>query len=162
MFTDSHGRTFYHPYRKVGDRYHSLLPLYEWMKLRYKPANELTQADYSSQQPMTDWVGCGSLSSYGRTSYKVVEVVKEGLLIEAESVSKLTSSSKVIFLKNYPYMAQVVDGDRIEFVAMKCGTYQYTTTTGARATVEALDYGTPYDPFKLPKQATTNTNSPSH
>jgi hypothetical protein len=153
----------FHPYRKASDKYYSLQPIYDWMKL--PKSNESTR-------PMLEWVGVPEHRAYGLL-YKVTQVLPDGLLvvssgeylvgIESSSFSSRVSSHEPIFLKNYPFKKLCVDGQKIRFLAIKSGNYKYTGTDGGSHTVELYDYGVPYDPKALQAamqvQKTTNTTS---
>ncbi|TXH09648.1 MAG: hypothetical protein E6R03_16520 [Hyphomicrobiaceae bacterium] len=159
----------FHPYRKVGDNYYNLMPLYEWAKVFTTPPNRITAKQASAPRPMTDWVGVPQ--RYGLAidvSYRVRQVLDDGLLVEAEARAyKIgTSSSRFILLKNYPWAGSVTDGQLIEFLALKVGVYDYVTVAGAKSVVDMYDYGTPYHPAILAAQkAATNsvekTNAPA-
>jgi hypothetical protein len=135
----------YDPVRKVGDKIYSLQPIYEWLKL---PISDRTP------RPMPEWVGVGSGHSYA-LDYRVEEIVPEGLMLRSsgerfvsESVSERADydSHEMILLKNYPYKNSVVDGQKIKFLAIRTGNFQFTDTSGGISTIAAYDYGTPYIP----------------
>lgn len=155
----------YHRFRKVGDKYFDLQPVYEWIKIGSVPQRELTPEMKSKPRPMPDWVGGFSSFEFGSFD-KVYQVLSNGLLIEGRSINTYTgqqSEGAVFFLTNYPYASQVADGQQIQFLALRVGTFQYTDSAGAVRTVPMFDYGVPYDPWKLLKEkrdAAALTNGP--
>ncbi|HEY5910604.1 MAG TPA: hypothetical protein VJA21_08380 [Verrucomicrobiae bacterium] len=145
----------YHPYRKVGDRYYNLLPLYSWEKLLHIPRNKLTpqQGEQRKNRPMPEWIGY-EINSEGIAGYRVSRVLDDGVLVESTwtSLHSDVRSSSLIVLKNYPGEKKLVDGQRMDFFAMRVGIYRLGTKT-----YELYDYGIPYDPEQL-KRAMQQTN----
>lgn len=129
----------YHPYRKSGDRYYSLQPLYDWIRTRNGP------------RPMTEWIGVATDEDVSDDEYKVLQRLPgKGLLITPRHWSLAIhgmESRDPIFLINYPWEDQVVDGEKIEFLALRIGSHQYKSIQGALTTVAKYDYGIPYNPF---------------
>ncbi len=121
----------YHPYRKVGERYYSLLPIYTWERLRQNPSKNLTQQQREEldKRPMPEWIGFRAIRN---SSVRVARVLKDALVIERR-VTTLGISGRfcsTLVLKNYPEQTKVVD--------------------------ELYDYGIPYDPFEKQR-----TNAPA-
>lgn len=56
-----------------------------------------------------------------------------------------------IFLTNYPSLKTLVDGDRVQCVAIPIGPHAYKSVLGARTTVKAFDHGTPFKPKETPE-----------
>ncbi len=153
----------YHPYRKVADRYYSLVPIYTWASQKQVPEKRLTpQQRYQiRKRPMPEWIGYRDstpnpkligMPSY--TDYKVVRVLNDGLLIERRATitehtqSEDYSSYSKLVLKNFPDQKSMVDGQQIEFLALKIGTYKLGTET-----LEVYDYGIPYNPVEKQRTA---------
>jgi hypothetical protein len=88
----------------------------------------------------------------------VISVLKDGILVKqgagleryVESWARVGVTpadipkhyQKVLFLKNHPSQATLVDGDRVGVMALPVGSFTYTTAAGAKATVRAYDFGT--------------------
>lgn len=135
------------PYRKVGDRYYSLAPQFKWYI-------QNTHAKEPAKCPMPEW---GNLLSEYSGLYKVDAVRADGLIIRETYYGANGSSDRdPIFLRNYPYFTNMVDGQRIEFFALSVGSYKYGPST-----LKAYDFGIPYDPQKLANETKTNQPSPS-
>lgn len=156
----------YHPYRKVGDRYYDLRPLYSWINA----ASHVTVAQryMTVPNPMKDWFGVDRGDPIF-VHYSVIQVAEDGLLVREER-SSLYNDRVVygdsFFLKNYPDFKKLTDHQEIRFLALRAGSYRYTNTLGSVKTVPCYDYGVPYDPWALQKaKQTTNfmasTNPPS-
>jgi hypothetical protein len=139
-----------HPFRKVGDRYYDLRPIYKWLALTKVPMNKLTPKELASPRPMTEWVGAAtSLNTSFSTRYRVQQVLEDGLLVTVtHSTTGLGSSTESMFLTNFPGASNVHDGQMIEFLALKTGLYKHGSQT-----IELFDYGTPYNPFAKQPQA---------
>ena len=157
----------FHPYRKAGDTYYDLRPLYAWVSKRTGP------------RPMTGWIGPGTIfvDRYGLGREKlekapvfdphfiVISVSSDGLLLEVDrmangSGSMPDGSPRLIFLKNYPGWTEFTDGESIKFIALAVGNYQYHSSNNSLRTVPLYDYGTPYDPNKLLAER-NRTNAPA-
>ena len=154
----------HHPYRKVGDKYYNLQPLYDWNKfwnLSDLQRSKLSPKELDRKRPMTAWIGTHGDYIGIATCYRVAGVFSDGLLIDQAQFSTHNSNpfeyGNPFFLTNYPAFKQMSDRKPIEFFALRTGTYQYTDAIGAHHTVDLYDYGTPYDPFKLAAQRKTNS-----
>lgn len=153
----------YHPYRKVGDRYYSLQPIYEWQKLLSIPGNKLTPKQRASSRPMQEWIGeRRDLETPIDVTYRVASVAAEGLIITAEShgYRSGTLAYRTLLLLNYPLQKKVADGQAINFLALKTGVRE----VAGWGTLEVYDYGIPYDPQALAAEKArtnilTNTNA---
>jgi TPR repeat protein len=80
------------------------------------------------------------------TSYQVIEVLDEGLLVQKVDFNSYQSDTRYrdpFFLKNYPEQKTMADNNKISFLALRTGNYKYTDTQGAVRTVPLYDYGTP-------------------
>lgn len=76
---------------------------------------------------------------------KVLQKLKTGVLVNAKGGSDFSSS--VVFLQGYPSEADLVDGDSITANANLDGQHQYTSTTGAIASVRKFKFvGAPSNP----------------
>lgn len=152
----------FQPYRKVGDRYYDLNPIYEWSKVLTTPINKLSARQRESKRPMPEWIGMPAWINSSSVSYEVFQVTDGGLLVRG--VSYDTSYSRdygsVFFLTNYPWVASVSEGKTIKFLALKTGVHKYRDTAGAPRTIDRYDYGTPYNPAALAAER-AKTNSPS-
>jgi hypothetical protein len=132
----------YHPYRKVENRYYGVATLYNGGSL-------------------TNWIVARNQAD----DWRVAQVIPSGLLIERTThtwsgyLGTSIDRTRIYFLTNFPLRSRVVDGQRIDFIALKTGTFQYPDAMGAVRTVEKLDYGVPYDPAKLAAEAKTNQPS---
>jgi hypothetical protein len=157
---DYHGLPF-HPYRKVADRYYDLRPLYTWLN---RPSDQLDPR----AQPLKDWIGL-PIDRESATTYKVTDVLPEGLLIEeswnaAGTVGEAhVGGDAQFFLINYPDKSRVTDHQRIRFLALRVGTFQYRDPMGGTHTVPKYDYGIPYNPAALAAEhARTNQPAAEH
>lgn len=65
----------------------------------------------------------------------VVSVLPDGVIVR-------NPGGKVWFLKNHPDQSKLVDDTQVDVLAMPVGQFTYTKTSGAKATVEAYDFGT--------------------
>jgi hypothetical protein len=141
----------YHPYRKVEDRYYSVQPIYDWMQyrkwIRNRPSGEmkrLIESGTTQIRPMPDWIGAPMYLSEGEFGAKIVQVLPDGLLMTFGG-----NANRMFFLTNYPFHSQVVDGQHIDFLAIKTGIYRYAGVGDVPHSVEMYDYGIPYDPRAL-------------
>lgn len=121
------------PYRKSGDRFYSLAPLFK---------GALTHPSLPGWQKL-----------WGR----VAQVGQGGIFIDINNYSRHGDSVLRIFVKNYPYT--VADGSAVRLYARRDGAMQYQTILGATATVAQYDYGLPYDPQALAAAAPAATNN---
>jgi hypothetical protein len=123
------------PFRKSGDTYYDLRPIYQWYNLGVIAVNSPQQLGAQQKQfvrgprPMPEWKGFDSA--------EVFQVLTDGLLVE--------QASQIIFLRNFP-SKDIVDGKRISFLARRDGVYRYANTSGAISTIEQYDHGIPFDP----------------
>jgi hypothetical protein len=138
------GQLPYHPFRRVtfpdGKTLHfALQSIYAW---------STNQA--SGPRPMPEWVGLPGDEGYAYADrYTVKAIWKNGLLIESHP-GLGRSRPQTFVLKNYPGWTNLVDGERIEFLALRVGNTSYhenDVTNGTIHTVPMLDYGIPYNPF---------------
>ena len=143
----------YHPYRQVADKYYSLQPIYDWIGSKT-----------NIKRPMPEWIGAGERPGY-YSDFKVESILPDGVLLrplpERSAIevmygerypNKYDAEGDVksgIFLKNYPFKDRLVDNQKISFLALRTGNYQYTTTDNSTVTVPLYDYGIPYDPLAL-------------
>lgn len=137
----------HHPYRKVGDRYYDLRPIYDWLRLENKaghiPIGQLKPEDTQiGRRPMPEWIGANDYWSENK-SYRVQMVLRGGLIVEQNS-RNTTEYGNPIFLTNYPHKKEVTDRQGIKFLALRTGVYHHRTET-----IPFYDYGIPYDPAKL-------------
>lgn len=149
----------FHPYRKVGDKYFNLQPIYEWSKVMQIPRNKLTEAQLKSRRPMLEWIGEDSSLSFGSgfVIYKVEEVRNQGLVVTRESHGPTGSTGyKIFLLLNYPFKDQVAVQERIRFLALKTGVRE----VGSYGTIEVFDYGVPFNPWELARERAA-TNAPA-
>jgi hypothetical protein len=127
-----------HPFRKVGDAYYDLRPLYAWLKPLPKYLSQ--EGKEKGPKPMPDWVVVGPL-------HRVISVSEKGLVLQSQvwnGYYHALQDTEPIFLANYPFAGEVVDSQRISFIAKRAGTIQYETAGGAIKTVKAFDYGLPH------------------
>lgn len=121
------------PYRRAGDRYWSLAPLF--------PAGV-------GRHP--------SLPGWAKLSGTVGANGDGGIFLDTHDYSNHGDLRRV-FVKNYPY--QLPDGRRISLYALRDGIMQYRTIEGGTATVAQYDYGAPYDPLALAAEAKAKATS---
>jgi hypothetical protein len=142
----------YHPYRKVGSRYYNLQPLYDWIT-EIKQIQADTRGRFTIPTfppcPMPGWYGITE-GDIGATVFEVENVFDDGIMVRENRIgySGDETYGQEFFLKNYPY--QVVDGQRIRFLALR---------NGAHDGVPVYDYGVPYDPWKLLAESKAKTNN---
>lgn len=74
---------------------------------------------------------------------EVISVMREGLLVDA-------GAGRTFFVRHHPNQSKMVDGNKVDVLAMPVGTYSYTTVVGTAATVPAYDFG--LSPAGLPNQ----------
>ena len=149
----------YHPYRKVGDKYFNLQPIYDWSRVLQLPGNKVTEKQRTTPRPMAEWIGeISNLTLPIDVNYKVEDVRKEGLVITAESHAyKIgTHGYRTFLLLNYPFKDQVAVRQSIRFLALKTGVRQ----VGSYGTIEVFDYGVPYNPLELARER-AKTNAPA-
>ena len=131
----------FHPYRKVGGKYYDLTPLYSWISSKKQKEHGPFPTAF------TGWIGADMGFSDGFvTSYQVIEVLDEGLLVQKVDFNSYQSDTRYrdpFFLKNYPEQKTVADHSEISFLALRTGSYKYTDTQGAARTVPLYDYGIP-------------------
>lgn len=149
----------YHPYRKVGDKYFNLQPIYDWLEVLQLPGNKVTEKQRTTPRPMPEWIGeISSLTLPIDVNYKVEEVRKEGIVIAAESHAyKIgTRSYRTFLLLNYQFKDQIAVGQSVRFLALKTGVRE----VGSYGTIEVFDYGVPYNPWELARES-AKTNTPA-
>lgn len=137
----------FHPYRKVESKYYDLRKLYDWLKVKHAARD----GDRVELRPMRDWIGGSGAEAGGWLGYwfTVAAIVPEGVIVEENTWSRNGTTIKdPILLKNYPLKSAMVDGDKIEFLAIRSGNYEWSNRT-----IAAYDYGIPYNPW-------AQTNSP--
>jgi hypothetical protein len=124
-------------YRKLGDRYLDLQPLFTWMN--YPPERRSKTGN-----PMPAW----------RTlAVKVSQVLPEGLLVHRYGGSDGGTAANAIFLRNFPGQQKMVDGKYISALAVQLPEpFRYKNVLGSVETVEQYDYGIPFDPQERVKQ----------
>lgn len=71
---------------------------------------------------------------------KVIQVTKDGLLVDNES------TDLAVFIKNYPRQNSKFDGAAFQSLVVLSGRYQYVNTLGAIKTVVAYDCGHYFNP----------------
>lgn len=143
----------FHPYRKVGDKYYDLNPLYSWItsiKQKEKARQQIAPEE-ARNRPMKAWFGVVEPYEGVLIQYKVAQVLDDGLLVQE---SRFTSYGGTVvddpfFLRNYPGYKNLTDNQKIRFLALRSGSYKYTDTQGATRTVPCYDYGVPYNPWAL-------------
>lgn len=136
----------YHPFRKVGERYYDLRPLYSW----------IGAASHRTPKPIKDWFG-GGIDGPIFAHYRVIQVAEDGLLVREERSSLYDDPSDPFFLKNYPNFKNLTDHQEIRFLALRTGNYRYVNAFKEAVTVPCYDYGLPYDPWAVQK-AMQSTN----
>ena len=136
----------YDPLRVVEGKIYSLRPVYDWENL---PSTD------RSKRPMPEWIGTSNYKFYG-LSYRVEHVLPQGLLLRGSgefvlggAYSGLNFDQPMIFLTNYPHADRLVDGQTIQFLALRAGSYHYTGSDGAAYAIAEYDYGKPYVPPPL-------------
>jgi TPR repeat protein len=85
---------------------------------------------------MTEWF---EKHGYPTRNFFVVQVLGDGLLLKETTLS----TENPVFLRNYSAQNQLTDNAKIQFLALRDGTYSYTDVRGAQRTIEAYDYGVP-------------------
>lgn len=145
-----------HPYRKVGDRYYDLRPLYSWIdsvQSRRRNHEEIPLKFEANNRPMKEWFKWFSSEMPLRrlqldgvlVQYEVDQVLNDGLLVHEEDMV----DEKPFFLTNYPGYKNLTDNQKINFLALHAGSYKYTDTQGAVRTVPLYDYGIPVSPEEM-------------
>jgi len=122
-----------HPFRKIGDKYCDLRPLFKWI--------DLGQARRSRvKNPMPLWQP---------VKFKVVQVFDGVLLV----TNQAGNGEKHFVFRNHPRQQKLVDGDMFECLAFKLpDRFQYEDVRGSVITVEVYDYGERYDPAERLRQ----------
>ncbi len=133
------------PLRKIGDKIYSLQPIYNWVKL---PSTDRTT------RPIPEWIG---VTDNRRTTinYKVIGILPDGILLESSGERMISNnfdgseqpdydSHEPILLKNYPNQEDVLDGQIMNFLAIRSGSFQYVSADNSMHTIAAYDYGKPY------------------
>lgn len=120
---------FRDPFRKVkpADREMvnaDLRPLFAWYKHR------------RGKRPMEPW---------RRFILTTIESSPEGVLVSNHG------DNKVFFLRNYPY--KVPANTVIHVFALDSGYHKFTKASGEAETYHAFDYGIPYNPAAVKKEA---------
>lgn len=133
----------YHPYRKVGDKYYGLQPIYNWIKLAPRERDKKVR-------PMPAWKGGPSENSSILAWYRVKQIVPEGIIVEQAFVYFANLDpvdyGSPFLLQNFPDKASLVDKQEISFLALPVGTFTYTGVDHADHTIPKYDYGIPYNP----------------
>jgi hypothetical protein len=107
---------------------------------QYHPLRVIDGKLYDFSEYFTSkWISGPGYSKY-EVQGKVAQVLDDGLLI-ADS-----QRDRMIYLKNYRYQEDAVDGMKIKALAIPIGRKQYVTTQGTKATVALHDCGRYYDP----------------
>jgi len=141
----------YHPIRQVGEKVYSLQRIYDWDK-------KATPRD-PTPRPMQEWIGYKNRKDFA-LHYRVEQVLREGLILRSSGEFAWIgepfgygeeyygegkyNKSEPILLKNYPGADALVGGQKIQFLAIRAGSFRYTGTDGAEYTIAAYDYGKPY------------------
>jgi hypothetical protein len=142
-----------HPYRKVGDKIYDLRPLYSWLdsvKQRHVSSEEAGRL--AINRPMRDWFGLTEpFDGVWVVEYRVAQVLHDGLLVQSHRYTpyKGTVIDDPFVLTNYPGYTSLTDNQKIRFLALRVGSYQYSDTMGAIRTVPLYDYGIPVNPQEL-------------
>jgi hypothetical protein len=148
----------YHPWRKVDGTNYNLMPLYAWVN-RLDAASEAwrtapedkKQAAWramhaiETSRPMPAW-----LMNRG-PGFVVREVWQDNLLLVDRGREPVQ-----IVIKNHPAHDTAVDGQSLQFFALRVGNYQWTDALGSTHTVALYDYGIP---IEAPKPS---AESPAH
>lgn len=150
----------YDPYRKVGSKYYSIQPVYNWINACNAARMQHYPVDQWPRNPMPAWFGFTIAVGGISTHYRVFEVIPDGILVNEERVdiSGNAVDDPPFLLKDYPY--SVADNQEIHFLALRTGTYQYTDVRGATRTAIMYDYGVPYDPWKLQAEKNIGSQTP--
>jgi hypothetical protein len=148
----------YHPFRRVDGKVYDLRARYQW-EANWSQYDSKYDADQA--KPYKSWMGDEW------TTWKVLQVVDDGLLIEGEYKTLdldgppfyVTKHTEPFMLVNYPDQKTVVDNQVIHFLALKTGTYSYTSVGGGTKTITKCDYGIPFTPQPALPAEKTGTNS---
>jgi len=158
----------YHPLRQVGGKVYSLQRIYDWDKTA-------TIRD-ATPRPMQEWIGYRNRSDFA-LDYRAAQVLPEGLILQSSGErwgpemdnygeDSKYNKDKPILLKNYPGADALVDGQKIQFLAIRAGSFRYTGTDGAEYTIAAYDYGQcktnvppPLTPEQIAAQAKANADA---
>lgn len=134
----------YSPLRLVDSKIYSLQPIYDWLQL---PRSD------KQPRPMQEWVGVKTSKDYS-LDYKVIGVLPEGVLLVSSgelfgalgygTLEKSDYDAEPILLKNYPNKDNLTDGQKINFLAIRSGNFQYTSADNSLHTIAAYDYGKHY------------------
>jgi hypothetical protein len=142
----------YHPFRKVGDRYYNLQPLYQDGEkvVRDPEAGRLIGQGWliAAEEGPAEPFGI----PYGdlwRGPYTVIQVTSEGLLVERTDKRSQPVLRYVYFLSNYPFASSAVAGQRIRFIALRRGVRRYTDIQQGTREIQVYDYGIPCAPSQL-------------
>lgn len=163
-----YGGVPFYPYRKVGDRYYDLTPIYNWLALQTQPQSKLTQEQRTAPQPMPQWfASAGAYDPDRYKSYNVLTVFPgKGILVQETwgftRRGEGGGSGNEFFLVNHPAQATLTDQTQVVFLALQVGTFQYRDVRGGLRTVPKYDYGIPYDPRKLAAERTRTNSAANH
>jgi len=136
------------PYRKVGNGYYDLRPLYSWIgsvRSREQSRQPIPLGE-ARNRPMQEWFSSEMPFESILVQYKVDQVLDDGLLIHEarfNGYSGTTVEDKPFFLTNYPSFKNLTDNQKIKFLALRAGSYKFTDTQGAMRTIPLYDYGIP-------------------
>ena len=112
--------TFAQEYRKIGDKY------------------------YDTRQ--AGWINSDRFDNPILVSHVVDQVLPDGILVHEVRFNGALGGSvedKQCFITNYPALQTVSDNQKVHFLAMRTGNYQYKDTSGAMRTVPMYDCGIP-------------------
>lgn len=147
-----------HPlYRAVEGKVYDFSAVIEWQKLAGAAEDQRIRNEqfmrYANQfgnraVPLPKPSDADLKNSRDATLYREGEPKWSGYQVRGDVVSVLPDGvivrnpgGKVWLLKNHPDQTKLVDNAQVDVLAMPVGKFTYKTTTGARATVEAYDFG---------------------
>ena len=104
----------------------------DWTRNVYEPWREKLQAAYERSRSYRQYTLVG----------KVIQVMRDGLLVDTEPIENISDGVGLVFVKNYRYQKSTLDGEHIICpTVMLIGRYQYADTSGATRTIPLYDCG---------------------
>jgi hypothetical protein len=137
----------YLPHRMIGGKYYDITPIYSWID---ETANILKQRQQGARLNFTNpdeflangWCGVQAPIEGYLPIYQVFSIMDGGLLVQQRTKNGFTGEYELgdpFFLTNYPGFKNLTDNQKIQFLALRTGSYQYTATDGSVRTIPYYD-----------------------
>jgi hypothetical protein len=135
-------------YRTMREDYINLASVYGFRKVDGSNYNVLAIAD-TEKRIVAGWKP-GADAKLPSMDFeliigKVFQVLDNGALIKRYDATDvlMKGDHKLVFVKSVPNAYSLVDGDTIAVYAMAASRFSYTSTMGARSTVQGFNFCTP-------------------